>query len=129
MKKIIPFVFVPFLIAMMLTVAAFSPMALTACTGPTQTQLKNGGVATGACSFDLLMKYAAQVEAALAKEGWEQALADVAKTNNIPEDVLLCVVQGVATVIAARETGSAQTGQPEPVLVHAKEYLAKHGAK
>lgn len=126
--KIVHFVLIPFLLAMVLTVAAFSPMALTACTGSTQTQLKTGGVAAGACSFDLLMKYGAQVNAALAKEGWEQALADVAKTNNIAEDALICLVQGVAAVLTA-PSGSASTSQPEPAIIHAREYLAKHGAK
>lgn len=124
MKKIIATLVAPFIIAMLITATAFTPLA---CGGST-SQVKTGGVVAGACSFDLFLKYAAQVSAALAKEGWQQALADVAKTNNIPEDALICLVQGIAATLSA-PSGSASTGQPEPTLVHARDYLAKHGAK
>ena len=117
--KIVNYMIAPFVIAMAIALSAFAPLA---CSSP---QVRTGGVAAGACVLDDVMKYAGQVEAALATETFKQALADVATKNNLTQDAVTCLVQTVLAVLAP--SGGPTTGQESPTVLHARQYLSEQG--
>lgn len=95
----------------------------TSCGTSTGTAVKAGGVAGAACAVKDVLQYAGEVEAALATESFKQALADVAKKENLTQEALTCLVQTVLGVMTARQGGGAATGQEEPMVAHARAYL------
>jgi hypothetical protein len=115
----------------LIVLAAFA--ALASCSSWTSSdtaKAKAGGVAAAGCVLKDVMQYSGEVEAALAKETFDQALADVTKAHSLTQDAISCLVQTVLAVLTAQTpTGSASTAQPTMVVTHAKVWLDMHGVK
>lgn len=87
-----------------------------------------GSKAAAGCALGDVAKYLGDYQGALGSDGYDQAVADVEKENNLTADLTTCAVKTIFTVLTSRPANAPSTSQPTPVVLHAQAYLAKHGA-
>ena len=113
------------MLALMVVGMAFTIASLIwamGCSGA-QKAAKTGGAAVAACAIGDLTKHASGVEQALAQNNYGAALAQFKTANQLTDDALTCLIQGVIAVLAQP---GLLTGQPSIVVLHGKAYLQDH---
>lgn len=91
-----------------------------------KTKAAAGAKAGAVCALGDVGKYLGDYQHALGTDGYDQAVKDVEKKNNLEADATKCALDTIVAVLTAQPTAGALTSQPSIVLVHARAYLASH---
>lgn len=109
-------------------VAVFGIVIASGCLSSAQKTAAKTALET--CGVSQSPSVIGQLEQAYASDDWQGAITSNATLATLTTDALTCLTQTIVAVIEARSTtGSASVASlvPDPVLVHARQWLAAHG--